>query len=376
MFLDFFYYLRDQGLKISMSEWLLLEEGMEKGLHGSSLEGFYHLCRAIILRNEADFDLFDQAFLKYFENLPSIELLPVELQEIYAKEMEKAETAENVSAEDMMVSTDSMTGEAGEGKNAPGPGSGSKGGRTSIFAPGSRKFRDFRKDHVLDTRQFQMAFRILRNLSSQYETSEQELDIDRTIHETCSKGGLLHVEYRKPRRNTIRVILLIDSGGSMSGYERLCSELFQAATASKHLKELRTYFFHNIPYSVLYKEPTLAMTEGNGITIDQLLADCNEKYRVIIVGDAEMNPFEFEGSEYNWIEKKNGSTGVETLKRLKRHYPHLIWLNPSPMAANSNGLIGGIWEDTHREIADMVDMYDLTLDGLERGFRYLLSGKK
>ena len=323
MFIDFFYYLRERGVKVSIGEWMVLLEGMRKGLHESSLEGFYRLCRAVILKDESEYDLFDLAFEDYFRNMPGAETLPKEWTELLKK------------------------------------------------APGSRRFRDFRKDNTLDSRQFQMAFRVLRNLSTQLETSEQEFDIDATIDETCLKNGLLQIKYRKPRRNTIRVLLLIDSGGSMSIFARLCSELFQAASASRHLKELRTYYFHNIVYSLLYKEPTLKMKEGNYISVDHLMEECDEKYRVIFVGDAEMHPYELDGTEYNFYDHKDGLPGSQTLRLMKQHFPHMIWLNPLPMPDDY-----APDDDTHRAIAKIVDMYDLTLDGLEKGFRFLLSGKK
>ena len=369
MFIDFFYYLRDRGIKVSIGEWMVLLDGMKKGLHESTLEGFYRLCRAVILKDESEYDSFDLAFSGYFDGLPMKEPLPKELTEV----LEKVDPSfsRDPDRRDQTDSMESIPGTPGQGRNAPGPGSGTGGGRTAIIAPGARKFRDFRKDNTLDTRQFQMAFRVLRNLSTQMETSEQEFDIDATIDETCRKGGLLHVKYRKPRRNTIRVILLIDSGGSMSIFARLCSELFQAATASRHLKELRTYYFHNIVYSLLFKDPTLEMKEGNYISVDHLMQECDEKYRVIFVGDAEMHPYELDGTEYNFYDQKNGLPGSETLKLMKRHFPHMIWLNPLPMPDDY-----APDDDTHCAIARIVDMYDLTLDGLERGFRFLLSGKK
>ncbi|MDO5133057.1 MAG: VWA domain-containing protein [Eubacteriales bacterium] len=378
MFIDFFYFLRNQGLKVSLGEWLVLLEGMEKGLHGSTLEGFYHLCRAVLLKDESEYDLFEQAFSAYFADLlrkpdtgpdRAEDLLPENLAGLLRK-IDPEFSADSLRRDQAFLN-EGVGGTAGKGRNAPGPGSGSSGGRTSIFAPGSRKFRDFRKDNTLDTRQFQMAFRILRNLSTQLETSEQEFDIDRTIDETCHKGGFLSIQYRKPRRNTLRVILLIDSGGSMSVFARLCSELFQAASASRHLKELRTYYFHNVVYSLLFNDPTLELRDGNYISVDHLMNECDGKYRVIFVGDAEMHPYELEGTEYNFYDKKEGLPGSQTLRLMKRHFPHMIWLNPIPMHVTTDSA-----EDTHRAIANIVDMYDLTLDGLERGFRFLLSGKK
>ena len=229
MFIDFFYFLRERGVKVSIGEWMVLLKGMRKGLHESTLEGFYRLCRAVILKDESEYDLFDLAFADYFRDLPKTETLPGEWTGILEKT--DPELAQALSHRDQSETFEGMPGTPGKGRNAPGPGSGSGGGRTAIIAPGSRRFRDFRKDNTLDTRQFQMAFRVLRNLSTQLETSEQEFDIDATIDETCRKNGLLHVKYRKPRRNTIRVLLLIDSGGSMSNFARPCSALSQADSA-------------------------------------------------------------------------------------------------------------------------------------------------
>ena len=370
MFIDFFYFLRSRGLKISIGEWIVLLEGLQKGLHGSTLGGFYQLCKAVLMRDESEYDLLETAFAEYFNGRFMSAPLPAELREALER-IDPEEMRDLERREGAFAAADSMPGTAGPGKNAPGHGSGSSGGRTSIFAPGSRKFRDFRKDNTLDTRQFQMAFRILRSLSTQLETSEQEFDLDRTISETGRKGGLLQIEYRKPRRNTLRVILLMDSGGSMSSFAQLCSELFQAATASRHLKELRTYYFHNLVYSLLYKDPTLEITDDNCVSVDRLMDDCDERYRVIIVGDAEMHPYEMEGTEYNFVDHKPGRTGIETLRLLRQHFPHLIWLNPIPMPDPDD-----VTAESHLAIAGMVDMYDLTLDGLERGFRFLLSGKK
>ena len=369
MFIDFFYYLRSRGIKVSIGEWLVLLEGLQKGLHESTMSGFYLLCRSILARDESEYDLLETAFADYFRGLSGEDPLPEPLEEALSR-IDPAFVRDTLRR-DSFSAGDGLEGTPGSGRNAPGPGTGSSGGRTSIFAPGSRRFRDFRKDNTLDTRQFQMAFRILRSLSTQLETSEQEFDLDRTIHETCRHGGLLHIEYRKPRRNTIRVILLIDSGGSMSTFARLCSELFQAASASRHLKELRTYYFHNVVYSLLYKDPTLEMRDDNCTSVDRLLEECDSRYRVIFVGDAEMHPYELEGTEYNFIDSRPGRPGSETLRLLKRHFPHMIWLNPIPMPEE-----GDPGDDTHLAIADIVDMYDLTLDGLERGFRFLFSGKK
>ena len=149
MFIDFFYYLRERGMKVSIGEWMVLLEGMRKGLHESALEGFYRLCRAVILKDESEYDLFDLAFADYFRNLPQAEQLPKEWEEVLEKT--DPELVQALTRRDQTENFEGMPGAPGKGKNAPGPGSGSGGGRTAIIAPGSRRFRDFRKDNTLDT---------------------------------------------------------------------------------------------------------------------------------------------------------------------------------------------------------------------------------
>ncbi|MBR0085693.1 MAG: VWA domain-containing protein [Lachnospiraceae bacterium] len=384
-----------------MKEWLVLIEAMEKRLHRNSLGGFYRLCRAIVLKDETEFDMFDEAFYIFFKDILSQEKIPKELLEWMDEEtlrkddpLVELENARGLRSTQINNGEDAalksamqrapidptfMTGEnhdgggAGRSDIAGGqmPGGGAAGGRTAIYAAGSRTFRDFRKDNTLDTRQFQMAFRLLRNLSEQNDSNELEFDIDRTIHDTCDKGGLLQIRYKKPRKNTMKVIMLMDSGGSMAGYATLCSHLFQAAVASRHLKELKTYYFHNIVSSALYTDPTLERIPGTGVELDWIIKNCDSSYRVIIIGDAEMSPSEYNGAEYNWIGKKPGSSGETNLQLLKKHYPHLIWLNPLPMPHWVDS-----WTQTHLAIAELIDMYELTLDGLEKGFKFLLTGKK
>lgn len=132
---------------------------------------------------------------------------------------------------------------------------GGEGGKRRAFQVASeRKFRDFRQDNTLDTRQFQMAFRRLRQFSAKAEEAKTEFDIDGTIRETCDNAGKLKVVYDRPRKNTVKVLLLMDSGGSMDYYSRLCSMLFQAVSKSNHFKDLQVFYFHNCIYSKIYTD--------------------------------------------------------------------------------------------------------------------------
>jgi len=211
MFASFFYLLRSRGLDVSLNEWMTLMEAMEKGLHHSTLTGFYHLCRAIVVKNETEFDRFDQVFLEFFRDVPYQGELPEELLDWLNHPSEDlARTIEELRAqgfpeeslsellrlleERLKEQTEEHNGGnywvGTQGRSPWGnsgwhPGGIRIGGesrhRTAMMVAGERKYRDFRKDNRLDTRQFQMAFRMLRQMSIQNDSNEQELDVDNTI---------------------------------------------------------------------------------------------------------------------------------------------------------------------------------------------------
>ena len=246
---------------------------------------------------------------------------------------------------------------------------GGRGGQsTALSVAGERRFRDFRKDNTLDTRQFQMAFRLLRQLSAQVGGTEKELDVDGTIHDTCDKGGTLSIRYRKPRKNTVKVLLLMDSGGSMEYYAGLCSMLFQAATRSNHFKELHTYYFHNCVYEELFDSPSLHWGGGSAVPLDWVLQNYDSSYKVILVGDAAMHPYELTEPRYDWGRREYGPSGLACLERLQKRYPYLIWLNPVPMPERPD-----YWSQTHWQLGQMFPMYDLSALGLEAGMKRRLT---
>ena len=399
MFTAFFYLLRARGLDVSPNEWMTLLEGMEKGLHGSTLTGFYRLCRAVIVKSEAEFDRFDQAFLEFFKNVPYTGELPQELLDWLDHPNEDLRrTIDELRAlgfdgmsdeklEDLLKMLEERLKEQTEEHNGGNYWVGTQGRsrwgnsgwhpnglriggesmhRTAMAVAGERRFRDFRKDNTLDTRQFQMAFRTLRQLSAQEQSAEKELDVDRTVHDTCESAGRLEVRYRNPRKNTIKVLMLMDSGGSMDYYARLCSQLFQAATRSNHFKELHTYYFHNCVYGDVYNGPRLWL-DGRTST-EWLLQNFDSSYKVIIVGDAAMNPYELREKQYNWQTRQYGPSGLAWLELLKKHFPYLIWLNPEPMPDRPH-----YWGQTHWQLAQIFPMFDLSAEGIEQGMKRLMS---
>ncbi|MDD5932575.1 MAG: VWA domain-containing protein [Oscillospiraceae bacterium] len=398
MFVSFFYLLRARGLKISLNEWMTLLTGMEKGLHGSTLTGFYQLCRAVLIKSEADFDRFDQVFLEFFKDVPWQGDLPEELMdwlnhptEDLGRSLEELKAAgfpdetleellrrleerlreqtEEHNGGNYWVGTQGRSAFGNSGWHPNGIRVGGQGRhRTAMMVAGERKYRDFRKDNTLDVRQFQTAFRLLRQLSVQSDTSEREVDVEGTIHDTCDQAGTLRIRWKKPRKNAVKVLLLMDSGGSMEYYASLCSMLFQAATKSNHFKELHTYYFHNCIYDTLYEDPSLWYERST--PTDWVLQNFDASYKVIIVGDAAMNPYELREKRYNWGAGTYGPSGLDWLEKFRAQYPHLIWLNPEPMPARPD-----YWGQTHWQLGQLFPMFDLSAEGLETGMKRLMVRK-
>ena len=397
MFVGFFYLLRQRGFGVSLNEWMTLMEGLSLGLHRSTLTGFYDLCRAVLVKSEADYDKFDAAFLEYFKDVPFPEgLLPNELmdwlnhpknalEEFRAFLREQGYTEKSIDEilkmfeERLREQTEEHNGGSywiGTGGysnfgNAGHSPQGIRVGGESIYrrafqVAGERKYRDFRRDNTLDIRQFQMAFRLLRQYSDQSLGDKTEFDVDGTIRDTCDNAGTLKVRYKRPRRNTVKVLMLMDSGGSMSYYSQLCSMLFQAARQSNHFKELHTYYFHNCIYGDLYNGHRL-WQDGKTAT-EWLLQNFDASYKVIIVGDAAMNPYELREKQFDWRTQRYGASGLEWLELLKKHFPYLIWMNPEPTPTQP-----GFWGQTHYQLSQMFPMFQLTAEGLETGMKRLMA---
>ena len=398
MFTDLFYLLRARGLRVSLNEWLSLMEALERGLCRSSLLEFYYVSRAILVKTEADFDKFDEIFLEYFDRIQHLEDIPQELMDWLhdPKNMKKYDQDEvdartDFDLEKLRQMLEERLREQHErhdggqywigtgGTSAMGHSGYAKTGirvggesvhRHALQVAAERDFRDFREDNVLDQRSFQLAFRRLRQMTTRQEGPMDVLDLDRTIDETCSNAGYLHLEFSRPRTNDIRVLLLFDSGGSMAPYARLCSQLFQAVDRANDFKDLRIYYFHNIWYSELFTDPRCAY--GESVSTQKLINELSREYKVIVVGDASMAP-----SELTWIggssyyNRYNAETGLTWLNRLHARFERMVWFNPIPEA---------MWEydyghQTIEMIRSTVDMYQLTVEGLARGLKKLVAAR-
>lgn len=392
MFLTFFYLLRASGINVSLSEWLTLMEGLRMDLHDSTLSGFYTLCRSVLLHSEADFDRFDQVFLEFFKDVEHVDEVPPEmlkwlehpeldmvelerLSEITGLSVEEIEKmfAERLKGQDAehnggrkWVGTGGFTPFGHRGKKLGGIRVGGKSNYRSAYrVAGERKYRDWRKDNTIDSRQFQMAFRSLRQLSSNTDEPKTELDIDTTIRKTCDNAGNLSIEFTRPRKNALKLMLLMDSGGSMDYYRELCSLLFQSVSKAGRFKDLKVYYFHNAPGKRLYLDPTLDWR--NSVLTEWVMNNVPSDYKVIIVGDASMSMQELLPS-YNWWKSDvPENSGLALLLDLKRRYPHLIWLHPQPRPAYSS-----YWTQTFELLEKHFDMYQLSIDGMTKGMKKLM----
>ncbi len=395
MFSKFFYTLKDKGLEVSLSEWLTLQEALDQGLCHSSLTEFYYLARMILVKSETDFDKFDMAFDEVFKGIQSENevgknmmrwLDKPEMQEVFEEmrhEMNQEvitldkEDVENKFKERLRDQSEEHNGGSHwigtMGKTSFGNMGGNMGGirvggttgyQSAFQVVGARKYRDFRNDKVLDNRQFQMALRKLRQFSSKLDIPETELDINGTVDATCNNGGCLQIVMEKPRKNAVKLLLLMDSGGTMIPYTTLLNELFHSVHKSNHYKDVKTYFFHNCIYANLYNTPECE--NGDWIETEWMFRNLDSDYKVIIVGDAAMAPEELYSTTGNYRGPNGGLSGMDWLLLMKRHYKKVVWLNPKMAPGHAP------WREAETAIKELFPMYKLTVDGLNQAMMKLM----
>lgn len=399
MFIKFFYLLRERGLMVSLNEWMALTDALNQGLGQSSLSAFYYLCRAVLIKSEVDYDKFDLAFAEFFHGVETPEDIPEEVWNWLDKELLESAAAierammnlpqydfdelQKMLEERLKEQKEEHHGGGywiGTGGTSPfGHGGYNPAGiriggesrhRSAVQVAGERNFRDFREDNKLDIRNFQMAFRKLRQFSSKDDGPKTELNIDETIKETCDNAGNLKLVFDRPRKNTVKVLLMFDSAGSMSAFSRLCSQLFQAAYQSNHFKDLKVFYFHNCFYQELFTDPSC--NKRATIETNWVLRNLNSEYKVIIVGDGTMAPSELlnkGGASYR--SHYNPESGLTWMKRFQDHYRHIIWLNP--LREKTWDYVYG--NQTLSVIRQLYPMYELTVAGLDAGIKKLLVNK-
>jgi uncharacterized protein with von Willebrand factor type A (vWA) domain len=398
MFTHFFFLLRAYGVPVTVTEWLALMDALAKGLAFSSLTDFYSLARSVLVKSETFFDQYDQAFAHAFRGietpkeleeavwewlanpLPPLVLSPEEQARLAAAmALLDLEELNRLFEERLREQKEAHHGGqhwVGTGGTAPfghsgfHPGGirvgGESGRRSAVKVAGERRYKGYRTDATLDVRQLELAFRRLRVLSSRTDVPPDELDLDGTVRETSRKGGLLTLEWKRSRRNQVRVLVLMDSGGSMHQHIQLCNRLFTAVNRASHFKDLRFYYFHNCVYDRLYLDP-MCHPRNSAFTAE-VLHQLSPEYKLILVGDAAMSPTELVARDgIIWWGYSNEEPGIEWLARLQRHFTHSAWLNPIPeqqwptaYGAETIALVGKVFR-----------MYDLSVDGLTEAVRHL-----
>ncbi len=381
MFTEFYYFLRRHGLRPSTQEWMGLLEAVHLGLAHESMAGFYELCRCLLVKKESQFDLFDQCFAAYFRGAEA----PTRLKDELSEWLKHAKLPRELSAEEraalQALSLDELRQKflermeeqkerhdggskwIGTGGSSPFGHSGTHptgirvGGdsrsKSAMQVAEERRFRGLRSDVTLDTRQLTLALKSLRQLTR--GEGPQELSLEDSIAATAKNAGDIELVWRPTRKNTVKLLLLMDVGGSMTVHSRLCDQLFSAAHSLNHFKEFRSYAFHNCPYDDLYD----SHHPSESIATLDVLKEVDSSWHLLIVGDAMMNPYELTapGGAINYYQH-NAEAGIVWLQRLRERLPRSAWLNPEPPQA---------WRmTTSVQIVQKIfpTMFQLSIDGL------------
>jgi uncharacterized protein len=387
MFINLFHSLRRHGVPVTFNEWLVLQKALSKNLADSSLTRFYYLARAIMVKTEGHFDKFDRAFLECFGHIESgeellraieahlLSLPPLELTE-EEKRMVEALDLEELRQRflDQLKSQDNEPHVGGNkaigvrgrspygawGYNPAGVRIGQNEGRmrSAIQIAEKRAFQNYRDDVALDTRSMKTALSYIRQVVR--EGPKDSLDVDGTIDATCRNAGELEFIWERAKKKRIKLLLLMDAGGTMAPHAELVSRLFSAA--KDIVKDLQFYYFHNCIYQELYTD----IHQMKAVSTRKVLDQASRNYKVILVGDAYMAPSELvrpNGAIDYWY--RNDRPGIEWLIDVRKRFRKVIWLNPEP---------GEWWPSvpSTRMIQKIFPMYELTLEGMRSGARALI----
>ncbi|MAI16460.1 MAG: hypothetical protein CMP94_03640 [Gammaproteobacteria bacterium] len=387
MLINFFLTLRKYKLPVTIRELMDLISALQHRLVYANVDDFYLLSRTALVKDEKNYDKFDRAFSAYFKGLEDLNglleslipdewlrhefeksLTPEDLKQIeslggleklieaFKKAKEEAEKAEAKEGEE---GEDGDKGNADkEGRDGPGGmGKGKKKKAKKVWD--ERQYKNLDDSVELGTRNIKMALRRLRKFAR--TGLEDELDINDTIRSTAHNGGMLDIKMRPERRNTVKVLLFLDIGGSMDAHVKICEELFSASRTE--FKHLESFYFHNFIYESVWKDNRRRMAER--LPTLEILNKYSGDYKVVFVGDATMAPYEIThagGSVEHW----NEEPGAAWMGRFGEIYDKVIWLNPTPQetweysssVTMTQELVGG-------------NMYPLTIKGLEEGMSQL-----
>lgn len=391
MLIQFFYTLRAARLPVSVKEFLTLLEALRAGVlddgDGPSVERFYALARTTLVKDEALFDKFDRAFAAYFKGVELLtelaralpedwltkqverEFSPEELAQLKALDWDELmdtlrqrldEQHERHEGGSKWIGTGGTSPFGHGGANPRGVRIGGPGGKGSaVKVWEQRSYRDYDDGVELGTRNIKVALRRLRRFAR--EGSELELDLDDTIHKTAANAGMLDIRMVPERHNKVKLLLLMDVGGTMDEHVHRVEELFSAVKSE--FKHMEFFYFHNCVYDFVWKNNRRRFAEKTS-TWD-LIHRYNRDYKLIFVGDATMSPYEIlqpGGS----VEYNNEEAGAEWLQRLTHAFPKHVWINPEP---------AGVWQ--YRQSISLIQqlmpqrMMPLTMGGLEQAMRTL-----
>jgi len=389
MLLNFFDGLRKAGVPVSLQELLTLFSALDEGLAFASVDDFYLLARTCLVKDEKYYDRFDRAFALYFQELESFDqalefLLPEEwLREEFRKHLSEEEKAqiETLGGLEKLIETfkerlaeqkakhkggnkwigtggTSPFGNAGYHPEGIRVG-GKSENRRAVKVWEQREYRNLDDSVEIGTRNIKVALRRLRQFAR--AGAHEELDLDDTIRATAKNAGLLDLKMVPERHNAVKLLVFFDVGGSMDSHVKLSEELFSAVRTE--FKHLEYYYFHNMLYEYVWQDNKLRHQER--INTWDLLHKYGSDYKVIIVGDASMSPFEITAPGGS-VDFFNEEPGAVWMKRLTDTYEKVVWLNPVKQ---------NYWEYTHsiRLVSQLVQgrIYPLTLAGLEEAVRYL-----
>ena len=390
MFTTFFRALRDARVPVTLKEYLTLLQGLDADLAGRSVEDFYYLSRAALVKDERHLDRFDAVFGHVFKGLDLMsEAESAEIPEdwlravsqLHLTDEEKAQIEALGGWEEIMETLRRRLAEQKErhqggskwigtggtspfgayGYNPAGIRIGQKESRhrRAIKVWDKREFRDLAGDVELGVRNIKVALRRLRRFAR--EGAEEELDLDRTIQGSARKG-YLDLALRPVRRNAVKVLMFFDVGGSMDWHVQTAEELFSAARSE--FKHLEYYYFHNCLYESVWRNNARRWSET--IPTWQVLHTYPADYKVIFVGDASMSPYEITHAG-GAVEHMNEEPGAVWLERVAQTYPHTVWLNPVAQEhwryTPSIGFVHRLMEGR---------MYPMTLGGLDEAMRALM----
>ena len=389
MLIDFFLKLRQAKVPVTTKEYLMLVEGMQKGVVGSSIDDFYYFSRTCLVKDEANFDKFDRAFGEYFKGVEAIMGVEADIPlewlrkqaELNLSAEEKAKIEAMGGWEKLMetlkkrleeqkgrhqggskwIGTGGTSPYGAYGYNPEGIRIGQEGSRnrSAVKVWDQREYQNLDDQVELGTRNITIALRRLRRFAR--DGAPEELDLDNTIASTAKKAGMLDILMRPERHNKVKVLLFFDIGGSMDDHIKLCQEMFSAAKTE--FKHMEYFYFHNCLYDYVWKDNRRRHSERTRTA--EIMHKYGHDYKLIFVGDATMSPYEIlqpGGS----IEYSNDEAGAVWMRRMLDVYPKAVWLNPEPEQLwpyrQSISVIREIMESR---------MYPITIEGLERAMRYL-----